>query len=99
MSVSSFSLRSVPSTAATCPWERERSISKLSSNRSTAVPPRNKMRRPSTIEVGHWLRLATVRLRTLLPSRYDSRKRMAGGELRLGTMSMYMATDYALHKT
>ena len=24
---------------------------------------------------------------------------MAGGELRLGTMSMYMATDYATQKT
>ena len=41
---------------------------------------------------GHLERLAKVRLRTLLPSRKDSRSRMAGGELRLGTDSMYMDT-------
>jgi hypothetical protein len=29
-------------------------------------------------------------LRVLLPSRQPSRRRMAGGELRLGTVSMYM---------
>jgi hypothetical protein len=35
-------------------------------------------------------RFARVRLRILLPTREDSRRRMAGGELRLGTVSMYM---------
>jgi hypothetical protein len=34
--------------------------------------------------------LAKVGLRVLLPSRQPSRRRMAGGELRLGTVSMYM---------
>ena len=33
-----------------------------------------------------------VRLRTRLPSRQPSRRRMAGRELRLGTVSIYMAT-------
>src|SRR5437660_7572077 len=35
-------------------------------------------------------RLATVRLRVFWPSRQASRRRTAGGELRLGTTSMYM---------
>ena len=35
-------------------------------------------------------RLARVRLWTLEPMRVDSRRRMAGGELRLGTDSTYM---------
>ena len=69
MSVSSLSLQSVPRTAATCPWGRERSISKLSSKCSTAAPPRNRMRSPSTMFLGTSLRLAMVRLRTFLPSR------------------------------
>ena len=34
-----------------------------------------------------------VRLRTRLPSRQPSRRRMAGREFRLGTVSMYMATS------
>ena len=42
---------------------------------------------------GHLERLAMVRLRTRLPSRQPSRRRMAGRELRLGTVSMYMATS------
>ena len=79
MSVSSLSLRSVPSTAATCPWGRERSISKLSWNRSTAVPPRNRMRSPSTMFLGTSLRLAIVRLRTFLP-RGRTRARGRQGE-------------------
>jgi hypothetical protein len=37
------------------------------------------------------VRLARVRVRTLSPSRKDSRKRMAGGELRLGTAVIYMS--------
>jgi hypothetical protein len=47
-----------------------------------------------------------VRLWVFLPTRQASRSRMAGGELRLGTVSMYMgaiitwehiATDYEDH--
>ena len=37
------------------------------------------------------VRLARVRVRTLSPSRKDSRKRMAGGEFRLGTAVIYMS--------
>ena len=37
-------------------------------------------------------RLGRVRLRTMLPSRKDSRSKMAGGDLRLGTRSIYMNT-------
>ena len=40
--------------------------------------------------LGQSERLARVRLRVLLPSRQPSRRRIAGGELRLGTVSMYM---------
>ena len=36
------------------------------------------------------VRLARVRVHTWSPSRKDSRKRMAGGELRFGTAVMYM---------
>src|SRR5882724_10527466 len=35
-----------------------------------------------------------VRLMILEPSREDSRRRMAGGELRLATVSTYMGTTY-----
>ena len=47
-------------------------------------------RRASTFAFGHLERLARVRFLTLPPSRQPSRSRMAGGELRLGTVSMYM---------
>jgi hypothetical protein len=39
-------------------------------------------------------RLAMVRLTIRLPSRTDSRSRIAGRELRFGTMSMYMVHVY-----
>ena len=47
-------------------------------------------RRASTLAFGHLERLAKVRFLTLPPSRQPSRRRMAGGELRLGTISIYM---------
>ena len=34
-----------------------------------------------------------MRLTTLSPSRTDSRSKIAGGEARLGTMSMYMGSS------
>jgi len=43
---------------------------------------------------GQGERLARVRLWTLPPWRKDSRRRMAGGEERLGTDSTYMGTVY-----
>ena len=42
--------------------------------------------------VGSLERLARVRFLTRRPSRKDSRRRMAGGEERLGTLSIYMDT-------
>src|SRR5450759_1165389 len=49
------------------------------------VAPFKTERRASTLAGGQWERLARVRLRTLPSRRKDSRRRMAGGELRLGT--------------
>jgi hypothetical protein len=40
---------------------------------------------------GQLVRLQSVRFLTLPFSRYDYRNRMAGGESRFGTASMYMA--------
>lgn len=75
----------MPSTAATWPWGRERSTSKALIKRATAWPPRSSTRKPSMNELGHLDKLATVRLRTFLPSRQPSRSKIVGGELRLGT--------------
>src|SRR5205807_2556049 len=47
-------------------------------------------RKVSILSGGQSERLATVRLRVFWPSRQASRRRTAGGELRLGTTSMYM---------
>ncbi len=69
-------------------------MSKASSRPGTAVPPLSRHRKPSTRADGHFARLARVRFLTLPPSRQDSRSRMAGGEDRLGTDSIYMATHY-----
>jgi hypothetical protein len=44
----------------------------------------------SACSIGSADRLAMVRFLTRLPSRMLSRSRMAGGEPRFGTMSMYM---------
>src|SRR5262249_24892447 len=43
----------------------------------------------STFGLGQCDRLASVRFRVLEPSRQPSRSRIAGGELRFGTVSMY----------
>ena len=68
-------------------------MSKASSRRDTAAPPLSSARRPSTSVGGHLERLARVRFLTLPAARKDSRRSTAGGELRLGTLSMYMATE------
>src|SRR5215831_20344039 len=64
---------------------------------ATATPPFSSVRKPSTSWVGQVERLARVRFLTRPSSRKLSRNRMAGGELRLGTDSMYMASLLALH--
>src|SRR5436305_13258771 len=58
---------------------------------ATAAPPFSSVRKPSTRGVGQSDRLAKVRFLTRPLSRKLSRNRMAGGELRLGTASIYMA--------
>src|SRR3990172_530868 len=52
------------------------------------------MTRPisSICSAGREDKLPRVRLRTFFPSRNDSRSKMAGGELRLGILAIYMGT-------
>ena len=54
--------------------------------------PLSTWRSASTFSAGQSLRLASVCLRTRFPSRQPRRSRIAGRELRLGTVSMYMGT-------
>jgi hypothetical protein len=46
---------------------------------------------------GQWDKFAMVRFLTLPSSRKDSRSRVAGGELRLGTTAIYMRHKYNTH--
>jgi hypothetical protein len=64
----------------------------LSRSAGVAVPPLSSVRSPSTSSAGQSDRLAMVRFLILAPSRKLSRSRMAGGEFRFGTDSIYMAT-------
>ena len=82
----------MPSTAATWPWGSERTISKASS-RPTRGSFFRRRRKVSTFSMGQEERLAIVRFLTLPSSRHPSRSRTAGGEDRLGTISIYMATN------
>src|SRR5207237_2260752 len=52
----------------------------------------SRRRNASIFSLGRAERLAKVRWRVFLPSRQPSRRRMAGGELRLGTTAIYMRT-------
>src|SRR5437660_4781030 len=81
--------RIVASTAAAWPCGSARRMRIPSS--VTATPPRSRVRNPSTRVVGQSDRLARVRFLTRPLSRKLSRNRMAGGELRLDTDSIYMA--------
>jgi Transposase len=65
---------------------------------ATATPPFSSVRKPSTSAVGQAERLARVRFLTRPWSRKLSRNRMAGGEPRLGTDSIYMALFLALNQ-
>ncbi|RLF58376.1 MAG: hypothetical protein DRN37_05115 [Thermoplasmata archaeon] len=58
----------------------------------TILSPFNKRRRASTFSFGQFVKFAMVRLRIFLPSLHPSLSRMAGRELRFGTVSIYMAT-------
>ena len=91
MIVSRPAARVAPSTAATAPCGSERSTEKGRSPGGSTTPPSKTPRTPSTCSAGQWERLSSVRFRTRPPSRRLSRSRMAGGEERLGTVSMYLA--------
>src|SRR6059058_2353853 len=52
----------------------------------------SRRRKASIFSLGQSERLAKVRWRVFLPSRQPSRRRMAGGELRIGTTAIYMRT-------
>ena len=54
--------------------------------------PRSRRRRTSRRALGQEERLRRVRFLTLPFSRKDSRRRMAGGEVRLGISAMYITT-------
>ena len=88
-SVSSPSWRRDPRVAAMWPWDSERTMAKESVKSEMAVPPLRRARRPSIRCGGHLVRLRIVRLQTLPSLRKDSRRRIAGGEERLGTRSIY----------
>jgi hypothetical protein len=77
------------SIALTAPCERDWMISKISSTAATGWPLKT-ARIASACAIDNDDRLAMVRLMILRPSRIDSRSKMAGGELRFGTISMYM---------
>ncbi len=85
--------RSVPSTAETWPCGKERRISKASPASAKATPPLRSVRKPCTTGIGSLERLARVRFLTLPPSRQLSRNSTAGGDVRLGTISMNIATE------
>src|SRR6267142_5319389 len=61
---------------------------------ATRDSPLRTRRRESIWAAGQEERLARVRLTTLAPWRRLWRRRMAGGELRLGTDSIYMGKAY-----
>ena len=89
--------RNVPSTATTWPWGRARRMVTAASSDGNTTPPARAARMASTRAGGIFERLARVLLRMRLPSRQASRRRMAGGEERLGMISMLMAKAESLH--
>ena len=91
---SSASLRTVPRTAATCPCGSDRSIANSRGSVPLRPPPFSNTFSASITPGGNLLKFASVRFcgRPSL-SRYASRSRTAGGELRFGTMSMNMPSE------
>ena len=91
---SSASLRTVPRTAATCPCGSDRSIANSRGSVPLNLPPWSSTFSASITPLGSLLKFASVRFcgRPSL-SRYASRSRTAGGELRFGTMSMNMPSE------
>src|SRR6266480_620039 len=95
----SLSLSIISRMASTWPCGRDFCVVNRSCG-ETRGSSRSTRRKVSILSGGQSERLATVRLRVFWPSRQASRRRTAGGELRLGTTSMYMGAldhnNYAL---
>src|SRR5438046_8656402 len=85
----SLSLSTISRMASTWPCGRDFCVVNRSCG-ETRGSSRSTRRKVSILSGGQSERLATVRLRVFWPSRQASRRRTAGGELRLGTTSMYM---------
>src|SRR5207244_6240212 len=98
----SLSLSIISRMASTWPCGRDFCVVNRSCG-ETRGSSRSTRRKVSILSGGQSERLATVRLRVFWPSRQASRRRTAGGELRLGTTSMYMGAldhnNYALSST
>src|SRR5438132_5468823 len=98
----SLSLSIISRMASTWPCGRNFCVVNRSCG-ETRGSSRSTRRKVSILSGGQSERLATVRLRVFWPSRQASRRRTAGGELRLGTTSMYMGAldhnNYALSST
>src|SRR6266403_231086 len=95
----SLSLSIISRMASTWPCGRDFCVVNRSCG-ETRGSSRSTRRKVSILSGGQSERLATVRLRVFWPSRQAARRRTAGGELRLGTTSMYMGAldhnNYAL---
>src|SRR5438034_143766 len=85
----SLSLSIISRMASTWPCGRDFCVVNRSCG-ETRGSSRSTRRKVSILSGGQSERVATVRLRVCWPSRQASRRRTAGGELRLGTTSMYM---------
>src|ERR1035437_8433630 len=86
-----------PMSSATClrACRRPKTGPEVGSGKATASnSPRRRRRKASTRRRGQEVRLATVRFLTLPFSRKDSRRRTAGGEVRLGISATYMCSEY-----
>src|SRR5438309_7694961 len=98
----SLSLSIISRMASTWPCGRDFCVVNRSCG-ETRGSSRSTRRKVSILSGGQSERLATMRLRVFWPSRQASRRRTAGGELRLGTASMYMGAldhnNYALSST
>src|SRR3972149_9209762 len=68
---------------------------KKTSEGRTRVSPGGRGWRASILWPGQSERLARVCLWVLSPSRQERRRRMAGGDVRLRTRSMYMGATYS----
>src|ERR1035437_1185472 len=86
-----------PRSSATClrACRRPKTGPEVGSGKATASSsPRRRRRKASMRRRGQEVMLAMVRFLTLPFSRKDSRRRTAGGEVRLGISATYMCSEY-----